>query len=36
MEGFIELVVLSGFYQMFSTINEGFDVKPKAAGSGTR
>ena len=31
MEGFIELVVLSGFYQMFSTINEGFAVKPKAA-----
>jgi 4-carboxymuconolactone decarboxylase len=29
MEGFIELVVLSGFYQMFSTINEGFDIKPK-------
>lgn len=29
IEGFIELVVLSGFYQMFSTINEGFDVKRK-------
>lgn len=24
--GFIEIVVLSGFYQMFSAINEGFDV----------
>ncbi len=30
-EGFIELVVLSGFYQMFSTINEGFNVQPKTA-----
>ena len=29
-EGFIELVVLSGFYQMFSTINEGFDIQPNA------
>ncbi len=29
-EGFLELVVLSGFYQMFSTINQGFDVQPKA------
>ncbi len=28
MQGFIELVVLSGFYQMFSAINQGFDVKP--------
>ncbi|MEF3366756.1 carboxymuconolactone decarboxylase family protein [Methylocystis sp. 9N] len=26
MEGFVELVVLSGFYQMFSAINQGFDV----------
>lgn len=24
--GFIEIVVLSGFYQMFSAINQGFDV----------
>jgi 4-carboxymuconolactone decarboxylase len=31
MEGFVELVVLSGFYQMFSTINEGFNVQPKTA-----
>ncbi|CAN5711161.1 hypothetical protein BH09VER1_BH09VER1_44360 [soil metagenome] len=30
MEGFIEIVVLAGFYEMFSTINEGFDVKPGA------
>lgn len=26
MYGFIEIVVLSGFYQMFSAINQGFDV----------
>jgi 4-carboxymuconolactone decarboxylase len=26
IEGFVELVVLSGFYQMFSTINQGFGV----------
>lgn len=26
VEGFVELVVLSGFYQMFSAINQGFDV----------
>jgi 4-carboxymuconolactone decarboxylase len=24
--GFVEIVVLSGFYQMFSAINKGFDV----------
>lgn len=24
--GFIEIVVLSGFYQMFSAINQGFDI----------
>ncbi|MEP0321304.1 carboxymuconolactone decarboxylase family protein [Bauldia litoralis] len=28
MKGFVELVVLSGFYQMFSGINEGFAVNP--------
>lgn len=27
MEGFIEIVVLSGFYQMFSAINCGFDIR---------
>jgi 4-carboxymuconolactone decarboxylase len=27
-QGFVELVVLSGFYQMFSAINQGFDVQP--------
>lgn len=26
LEGYIELVVLSGFYQMFSAINQGFGV----------
>lgn len=26
MEGFVELVVLAGFYQMFSVINQGFAV----------
>lgn len=26
MEGFVELVVLSGFYQMFAAINQGFGV----------
>jgi 4-carboxymuconolactone decarboxylase len=26
MEGFVELVVLSGFYQMFAAINQGFAV----------
>ena len=27
MKGFVELVVVTGFYQMFSGINEGFAVK---------
>jgi len=27
-KGFVELVVLSGFYQMFSAINQGFNVQP--------
>ncbi|QBR72183.1 carboxymuconolactone decarboxylase [Beijerinckiaceae bacterium] len=26
LEGFVEMVVLSGFYQMFSAINQGFGV----------
>lgn len=26
VKGFVELVVLSGFYQMFSTINQGFHI----------
>jgi hypothetical protein len=24
----IEIVVLSGFYQMFAAINQGFDIRP--------
>ena len=28
MKGFVELVVVTGFYQMFSAINEGFAVRP--------
>ena len=30
MKGFVELVVVAGFYQMFSAINQGFDVTPPA------
>ena len=26
-EGLVEIVVLSGFYQMFAAINQGFDIK---------
>jgi 4-carboxymuconolactone decarboxylase len=26
--GLVELVVLSGFYQMFAAINQGFDIRP--------
>jgi hypothetical protein len=29
MEGFIEIVALSGFYQMFSAIKHGFDIASK-------
>jgi 4-carboxymuconolactone decarboxylase len=28
VEGLVEIVVLSGFYQMFAAINEGFDIRP--------
>jgi 4-carboxymuconolactone decarboxylase len=28
--GLVEIVVLSGFYQMFAAINQGFDVRPPA------
>jgi 4-carboxymuconolactone decarboxylase len=31
MQGFVEIVVLSGFYQMFSAINQGFAVALPAA-----
>jgi 4-carboxymuconolactone decarboxylase len=30
--GLVEIVVLSGFYQMFAAINQGFDVQPTPAG----
>ncbi len=30
VKGFVEVVVLSGFYQMFAAINEGFAVAPPA------
>lgn len=26
MEGLVEVVVLSGFYQLFSAVNQGFDI----------
>ena len=29
-EGLVEIVVLSGFYQMFAAINQGFDIKAHA------
>jgi 4-carboxymuconolactone decarboxylase len=28
VEGLVEIVVLSGFYQMFAAINQGFGIKP--------
>ena len=28
--GLVEIVVLSGFYQMFAAINQGFDIRPPA------
>ena len=27
-QGLIEIVVLSGFYQMFAAINQAFDIRP--------
>jgi len=27
-EGLVEIVVVSGFYQMFAAINQGFDIQP--------
>jgi 4-carboxymuconolactone decarboxylase len=29
-EGLVEIVVVSGFYQMFAAINQGFDIVPPA------
>jgi 4-carboxymuconolactone decarboxylase len=31
-EGLVEIVVLSGFYQMFAAINQGFDIQTVAKG----
>jgi 4-carboxymuconolactone decarboxylase len=28
VEGLVEIVVISGFYQMFACINQGFDIQP--------
>ena len=30
-EGLVEIVVVSGFYQMFAAINQGFAIKPPTA-----
>ena len=29
--GLVEIVVLSGFYQMFAAINQGFDIRPRGS-----
>ena len=29
-QGLVEIVVVSGFYQMFAAINQGFDIRPAA------
>jgi 4-carboxymuconolactone decarboxylase len=31
-EGLVEIVVLSGFYQMFAAVNQGFDIQTVAKG----
>ena len=31
-EGLVEIVVLSGFYQMFAAINQGFDIQARGEG----
>jgi 4-carboxymuconolactone decarboxylase len=31
VEGLVEIVVVSGFYQMFAAINQGFDIQPSAS-----
>ena len=31
-QGLVEIVVLSGFYQMFAAINQGFDIRPAKTG----
>ncbi len=30
VKGLVEIVVVSGFYQMFAAINQGFDIQPPA------
>jgi 4-carboxymuconolactone decarboxylase len=30
-DGLVEIVVVSGFYQMFAAINQGFDISPPAS-----
>lgn len=32
-EGLVEIVVVSGFYQMFAAINQGFDIQPPVKGT---
>jgi 4-carboxymuconolactone decarboxylase len=32
-EGLVEIVVVSGFYQMFAAINQGFDIRGQGPGS---
>ena len=34
-EGLVEIVVVSGFYQMFAAINQGFDIRPVPATQST-
>jgi 4-carboxymuconolactone decarboxylase len=34
-EGLVEIVVISGFYQMFAAINQGFDIQPPAEAAPT-
>src|ERR1700731_3976277 len=31
-DGLVEIVVISGFYQMFAAINQGFDIVPSGKG----
>jgi 4-carboxymuconolactone decarboxylase len=34
-QGLVEIVVLSGFYQMFAAINQGFDIRPPVTQQGS-
>jgi 4-carboxymuconolactone decarboxylase len=31
VKGLVEIVVVFGFYQVFATINQGFDIQPPAS-----